>query len=77
MTNRENVLRALRRDSPERVPFDFVLCPSHVENFKKKQAPAITLSILVSRSVTLSRSRPACVRTTAAITKVCLPTRSR
>ncbi|MDR0878292.1 MAG: hypothetical protein LBN21_09575 [Treponema sp.] len=36
MTNRENVLRALRRDNPERVPFDFVLCPSHADNFEKK-----------------------------------------
>ncbi len=36
MTNRENVLRALRRYNPERVPFEFVLCPSHVEEFKKR-----------------------------------------
>ena len=36
MTNRENVLRALRRDNPERVPFEFVLCPSHIEEFKKR-----------------------------------------
>ena len=36
MRNRENVLRALRRDNPERVPFDFVLCPSQVEEFKRR-----------------------------------------
>ena len=36
MTNRENVLRALRRDNPETVPFEFVLCPAHIENFRKK-----------------------------------------
>jgi len=36
MTNRENVLRALRRDIPERVPFEFVLCPSHVDELEKK-----------------------------------------
>lgn len=36
MKNRENVLRALRRDNPEKVPFDFVLCPSHVDEFEKR-----------------------------------------
>ena len=36
MTNRENVIRSLRRDKPENVPFDFVLCPSHLETFKNK-----------------------------------------
>jgi uroporphyrinogen decarboxylase len=36
MTNRENVLAALRRSQPERVPFDFVLCPSHVQSFKQR-----------------------------------------
>ena len=36
MTNRENVLRALRRDKPERVPFEFVLCPSHIDEFEKR-----------------------------------------
>lgn len=36
MTNRKNVLRALRRDNPERVPFEFVLCPSYIEEFKRK-----------------------------------------
>jgi len=36
MTNRENVLRALRRDHPERVPFEFVLCPSHIDELEKK-----------------------------------------
>jgi hypothetical protein len=28
MTNRENILCALRRQQPERVGFDFVLCPA-------------------------------------------------
>jgi hypothetical protein len=36
MTNRENFLRALRRDNPERVPFDITLCPFHEENLRKK-----------------------------------------
>jgi len=36
MNNRENVLRALRRRNPERVPFEFVLCPSHIDAFEKK-----------------------------------------
>jgi uroporphyrinogen decarboxylase len=36
MTNRENVIRALRRNSPEKVPFDMTLCPAHVENLRKK-----------------------------------------
>jgi uroporphyrinogen decarboxylase len=36
MTNRENVFRALRRDNPERVPFDMTLCPAHIETLKKK-----------------------------------------
>ena len=36
MTNRENVFRALRRDNPERVPFDMTLCPAHIENLKRK-----------------------------------------
>lgn len=36
MTNRENVLRALRRDNPRSVPFEFVLCPSHIADFKKR-----------------------------------------
>lgn len=35
MTRRENVLRALRRDNPESVPFEFSLCPAHVEKFKE------------------------------------------
>lgn len=34
MNNRENTLRALRRDKPERVPFDFSLCPSLLERFQ-------------------------------------------
>lgn len=36
MTNRENVLRALRRDNPGRVPFEFVLCPSHVAELERR-----------------------------------------
>ena len=40
MTNRENVIRALRRDGPERVPFDMTLCPAHVETLKKKTGSA-------------------------------------
>jgi uroporphyrinogen decarboxylase len=36
MTNRENFLRALRRDNPEWVPFDITLCPFHEENLRKK-----------------------------------------
>jgi uroporphyrinogen decarboxylase len=36
MTNRENVIRALRRDFPERVPFDMTLCPAHVDNLRQK-----------------------------------------
>jgi uroporphyrinogen decarboxylase len=40
MTNRENVIRALRRDHPERVPFDMTLCPAHVENLKAKTGTA-------------------------------------
>lgn len=31
ITNRENVLRALRRDRPERVPFEFEACPAIAE----------------------------------------------
>jgi uroporphyrinogen decarboxylase len=36
MNNRENVLRALRRQQPQRVPFEFVLCPYHFEQFKAR-----------------------------------------
>ncbi|MDR3336451.1 MAG: hypothetical protein LBT16_04535 [Treponema sp.] len=36
MTNRENFLRALRRDNPKWVPFDITLCPFHEENLRKK-----------------------------------------
>lgn len=35
-SNRENVLRALRRQQPEVVPFEFVLCPDHIENLYRK-----------------------------------------
>ena len=40
MTNRENVIRALRRDGPERVPFDMTLCPAHIETLKNKTGSA-------------------------------------
>jgi len=36
MTRRENFLRALRRDNPQSVPFEFDLCPSQLETFKNK-----------------------------------------
>ncbi len=36
MDNRDNVFRALRRDRPEKVPFDFVLCPYHIDELEKK-----------------------------------------
>ena len=36
MNKRENMLRALRRDNPESVPFDFDLCPSQIDNFEKR-----------------------------------------
>jgi len=36
MTNRENVLKALRREKPERIPFEFVLCPSKIEEFRNR-----------------------------------------
>ena len=36
MTNRDNIFRALRRENPERMPFEFVLCPSQIEEFKKR-----------------------------------------
>ena len=36
MTNRENVLRALRRDNPGWVPFEFVLSPAQIAEFKRR-----------------------------------------
>lgn len=36
MNKRENLLRALRRDHPASVPFDMDLCPSQLENLKKR-----------------------------------------
>ena len=36
MNKRENLLRALRREGPEYVPFDMDLCPSQLENLKKR-----------------------------------------
>lgn len=36
MNKRENLLKALRRENPEFVPYDFELCPSHVKEFEKK-----------------------------------------
>jgi len=35
MDKRENLLRALRRDYPEYVPFDFTLCPSQTDAFER------------------------------------------
>lgn len=35
MNKRENLLRALRREAPEYVPFDMELCPSHIDAFEK------------------------------------------
>ncbi len=40
MNKRENLLRALRRDNPEYVPFDMDLCPSHVQRFKERTGTA-------------------------------------
>ena len=40
MTNRENVLCALRREHPERVPFEFTLCPAHVAQFQQRTGSA-------------------------------------
>jgi uroporphyrinogen decarboxylase len=34
MNNRENLISVLRRNNPEYVPFEFVLCPSLIEKFK-------------------------------------------
>jgi len=36
MTNRDNILRALRRQQPERVGFDFVFSPALLEEFKRR-----------------------------------------
>lgn len=36
MTKRENMLRALRRERPEKVPFEFVLCPSQINALRTK-----------------------------------------
>jgi uroporphyrinogen decarboxylase len=36
MKNRENVLKALRKEKPEQIPFEFVLCPYHIEEFKRR-----------------------------------------
>ena len=36
MTKRENLLRALRRDNPEYVPFDMDLCPAQLERMKER-----------------------------------------
>lgn len=40
MNKRENLLRALRRDNPEYVPFDMDLCPSQIENLIKRTGTA-------------------------------------
>jgi uroporphyrinogen decarboxylase len=36
MTNRDNILRALRRQQPERVGFDFVLSPELLNEFRRR-----------------------------------------
>jgi uroporphyrinogen decarboxylase len=36
MTNRENFLRAMRRDPPEWVPFEFSLCPALAQEFERR-----------------------------------------
>lgn len=36
MSKRENLLRALRRNDPQYVPFDMELCPSHLDDFERK-----------------------------------------
>ena len=36
MTNRDNILRALRRQQPERVGFDFVFSPALLEEFRRR-----------------------------------------
>jgi uroporphyrinogen decarboxylase len=36
MTNRENILSGLRRKQPEKIGFDFALCPSLCEEFKRR-----------------------------------------
>ena len=36
MTPRENILAALRRQNPERVPFIFELCPALIREFQEK-----------------------------------------
>ena len=35
MTNRENLIRALRRQNPERIPFEFNVCPAIHEKLEK------------------------------------------
>lgn len=40
MNKRENLLRALRRDNPEYVPFDMDLCPSQMERLKSRTGTA-------------------------------------
>jgi hypothetical protein len=36
MTSRENTLRALRRQQPDSVGFDFVLSPALLEEFQRR-----------------------------------------
>ena len=36
MNKRENLLRALRRQNPEYIPFDMDLCPSQLERLKER-----------------------------------------
>jgi uroporphyrinogen decarboxylase len=36
MTSRENVIRSIKREKSQSIPFDIVLCPSHLKTFKSK-----------------------------------------
>lgn len=36
MTNRENILTGLRRRQPERVGYDFMLCPEQIDRFRSE-----------------------------------------
>lgn len=36
MTNRENILRSMRRQQPESIAFDFVLWPVQLEEFRRR-----------------------------------------
>ncbi len=40
MTKRENLIKAVKRQDPEYVPYYFTMCASQIENFKKKTGRA-------------------------------------